>query len=358
MSEPIINMTRGIPPAEVFPLEDLVQCSEAALRADPSVLLQYGRSPGYLPLREWLGSQYGVGPDQILIANSSLEIQAFLSQVMLKPGDRAFVEAPSYDRAITLLRRAGGEVVGIPVDHDGVNIIALEEELERGAPALVYVIADFNNPSGITTSLEKRRKLAALAAEHGFWIVEDAPYRPLRYEGDELPSLHSLAPKRVLHMSSFSKLLAPGLRLGYLVAPAATIAQLAAWAVDTYIGPVLPTQGMVYEYCRRGLLSPNIERLKELYYPRLKATLDALDSHLDGATWPRPQGGFYVGVTLPEGADMITLLDRAEPAGLKLTDGRGFFATAEDGNRFLRIPFCGLTPEQIEEGVARLATIL
>jgi DNA-binding transcriptional MocR family regulator len=358
MSKPIINMTRGMPPVEVFPLDDLVQCGEAALRADPNVLLQYGRSPGYAPLREWLGSQYEVGPEQVLIANSSLEIQAFLAQILLRPGDRAFVEAPSYDRAITLLRRAGAQVVGIPMEHDGIDMRVLEEELEKGPPVLMYVIADFNNPSGITTSLEKRRRLAELAREQRFWIAEDAPYRPLRYEGDEVVSLHSLAPDRVLHMSSFSKLIAPGLRLGYLVAPVSTIKALAAWAVDTYIGPVLPTQGMVYEYCRRGLQGPNIEGLKRLYRPRLKATLAALESHLDGATWPRPEGGFFVGVTLPEGTEVASLMARAERVGLKLTDGRGFFAHAPDGNRFLRIPFCGLTPEQIEEGVARLATIL
>ena len=222
----------------------------------------------------------------------------------------------------------------------------------------MYVIADFNNPSGITTSLEKRQRLAELAREYGFWIAEDAPYRPLRYEGEDVPSLLSLAPDRVLHMSSFSKLIAPGLRLGYMVAPAPTIAALAAWAVDTYIGPVLPTQGMVYEYCRRDLLGPNIEQLKQMYRPRLKATLTALESHMGGATWPHPEGGFFVGVTLPEGTEVGGLMARAEPAGLKLTDGRSFFADPASGNRFLRIPFCALTPEQIEEGVSRLASIL
>jgi len=358
MSEPIINLTRGIPPAEVFPQDDLIECGEAALREDPNVLLQYGRSPGYLPLRKWLGSQQDVGPDQVLIANSSLEILAFTTQTLLKSGDRAFVESPSYDRSITLLRRAGAEVVGIPMEHDGMHMTVLEEELKKGPPVLMYVIADFNNPSGITTSLEKRQRLAELAREYGFWIAEDAPYRPLRYEGDEVPSLYSLAPDRVLHMSSFSKLIAPGLRLGYLVAPASIIATMAAWAVDTYIGPVLPTQGMVYEYCRRGLLGPNIERLKQLYRPRLEATLAALESHLGSATWPQPEGGFFVGVTLPEGTEVGSLMARAEPVGLKLADGRGFFADAANGSRFLRIPFCGVTPEQIEEGVSRLASIL
>jgi len=358
MPQPIINLSRGMPPVELFPTEELIECGEAALRRDGDVLLQYGRSPGYAPLREWLGQQHGVGPDQILIGNSSLEIFSFITETLLRPGDRAFVESPSYDRSITLLRRAGAQVVGIPVEEDGLDMTVLEEELKQGPPALMYLITDFHNPTGITTSLEKRARLAALAEEHGFWIAEDSPYRLLRYEGQDVPSLWSLAPERVLHMSSFSKVLAPGLRLGYVVGSVEVIATLVKWAVDTYIGPVLPTQGMVYEYCRRGLLKPNIERLKEVYRPRLQATFSALEKHLPQATWTRPEGGFYVGVTLPEGSDMASLLAQAGKAGLKLSDGRGFFPSPADGNRFLRIPFCGVTPEEIEEGISRLARIL
>lgn len=358
MTEPIINLTRGMPPPEVFPTEDLIQCGEAALRRDPDVLLQYGRSPGYAPLREWLGQQYGVGPDQVLIGNSSLEIFAFSTQTLLRPGERAFVESPSYDRSITLLRRAGARVVGIPMEEDGMDMAVLEKELKQGPPALMYLITDFHNPTGTTTSLEKRKRLAALTEEYGFWIAEDSPYRALRYGGQDVPTLWSLAPERVLYISSFSKVLAPGLRFGYAVGPADVTATLVEWAVDTYIGPVFPTQGMVYEYCHRALLEPNIERLKEVYRPRLQAALSALEKHVPQATWPRPEGGFYVGVTLPEGSDMVSLLDRAEKAGLKLSDGRGFFPNPADGNRFLRIPFCSVTPEEIEEGMSRLARLL
>lgn len=357
MAESIINFTRGIPPADVFPVKDLIECGEAALRRDPYVLLQYSHS-GYTPLHEWLGGQYGIGPDQILTSNSSLEIFSFITQHLLSPGARAFVELPSYDRAITLLRRTGAELAGIPLEEDGVNLSILEEELGKNVPVLMYVIADFHNPMGVTTSLEKRKRLVALAEEYGFWIVEDAPYRKLRYLGQDVPSLWSLSPARVLHMSSFSKVLSPGLRLGYVVGPAETIASLSQWAVDSYIGPVLPTQGMVYEYCRRGLLESNIERLKQVYRPRLQAVLSALDKYIPQATWTRPEGGFFVGVTLPEGSDIVSLQKQAEGEGLKLTDGRAFFPDPADGNRFLRIPFCSLTPEEIEEGVSRLARLL
>ena len=150
MPKPVIDLTRGIPPPEVFSTEDLIQCGETALRRDSDVLLQYGRSPGYAPLREWLGQRYGVGPEQILIGNSSMEIFAFITQTLLQPGDRAFIESPSYDRSITLLRRAGAQVVGIPVEEDGPNLAVLENELKQGAPVLMYVITDFHNPTGIT----------------------------------------------------------------------------------------------------------------------------------------------------------------------------------------------------------------
>lgn len=353
-----INFTRGMPPTDTFPTEALVRAAESALRNDPAVLLQYGRSPGYKPLRELLGGWYGVGPDQVLVGNSSLEIVDFIARTKLGPGKRAFVESPSYDRTITTFRRAGAEVVGIPLLEDGVDMEAMERALKAGPPALFYIVSDFQNPMGVTTSRAKRQQIARWAEQYGFWVVEDAPYRRLRYWGEEVPTLYSLAPERVFHLSSFSKTLAPGLRLGYAVATPGAIAELAAFAVDTYIGPVFPSQGIVYEYCRAGLLEPNVEGLKALYGPRLVATYQALERCLPQATWSHPEGGFFVGVTLPEGVEMAELMPKAADAGVRLSDGRGFYPNPADGNRFLRIPFCSVTPEEIFAGIARLAEIL
>lgn len=357
MTESPINLTRGVPPVDVFPVADLIECGKAALERDADVLLQYSHA-GYVPLRAWLGEQYSVGPDQVLTGNSSLEILSFIAECLVPPGARAFVESPTYDRTITTFHRVGAELVGIPLESDGVDLDRLGEELLKGAPALMYVIADFQNPVGVTTSLEKRQRLVALAQEHDFWIVEDAPYRQLRYWGEDVPTLRSLAPERVLHLSSFSKVLSPGLRLGYVVGPGEPIAALNQWARNWYIGPVLPTQGMVYEYCRRGLLEPNIEHLKAVYRPRLEATLTALEKHIPQATWTRPEGGFFVSGTLPEGSDIAAMVQRAHTVGLRITDGRSFFPNADDGVRFLRLPFCSLTPDEIEEGVSRLARLL
>ncbi len=357
MSRSIINLTRGVPPPDVFPVEDLIACGEAALRRDPEVLLQYNQG-GYPPLREWVAQRHDVASEQVLLGNSSLEVFSFITQVLVAPGERAFVESPSYDRSITLLRRGRTEIIGIPLETDGVDLGALTAELDRGVPALMYVVTDFQNPMGVTTSLEKRKQLAALAREHDFWLVEDAPYRRLRYRGEDVPSLWSLAPDCVLHMSSFSKILAPGLRLGYAVGPSDVILQLSAWAVDSHIGPVLPTQGMVYEYCRRGLLDENIERLKEIYRPRLDATVSALRQEMPETDWTEPEGGFFVSGFLPEAIDFVELLARSAEAGLKLSDGRGFFPNPADGYRFVRIPFCSLTEDEIAEGVSRLARLV
>ena len=357
MDKPVINLTRGVPPTDVFPVEDLIECGETALRRDAAVLLQYSHA-GYPPFRQWIAQQYEVEPERVLTGNSSLELFSYIVQVMTSPGERAFVESPSYDRSITLLRHNKADVVGIRLEKDGVDLESLEHALREGSPSIMYVITDFQNPMGVTTSLAKRQRLAELARAYDFWIVEDAPYRRLRYRGQDVPSLWSLAPDRVLHMSSFSKILAPGLRLGYVIGPEALIRELSAWAVDSHIGPVLPTQGMVYEYCRRGLLKGNIERLKEVYRPRLDTILSALHEQIPEAEWTEPEGGFFVAGFLPAGMDIVELRERAEQEGLKLSDGRGFFPKPEDGNRFLRIPFCSLTEAEIEEGVSRLAALV
>jgi 2-aminoadipate transaminase len=309
-------------------------------------------------LREWFAQKYAVQPSHIFMGNSSLEIFNFLASTELRPGARAFVESPSYDRANTLLRRSAGEIVGIPMEPDGMNLDLFEKELKKGIPSLVYIIADFQNPMGTTTSEAKRRQIAAWAQQYGFWIVEDAPYRSLRYRGTDVPTLFSMAPERVLHMSSVSKLLAPGLRLGYLVGPEAIVTRLVNFAVDTYIGPVLTSQGMVYEYLRRGLLEPNIEKLKKLYGPRQVGAVASLDKHIPGTIISRPEGGYFVSINIPKGNTMDKLLARAASVGLQLTDGRGFFLNPADGDRFLRIPFCQIAPDVMEEAIKRVASIL
>jgi 2-aminoadipate transaminase len=283
-----------------------------------------------------------------------MEFFTFVGSLMVKSGDTVFLECPSYDRAITAMKRAGARVIGIPLERDGVDIDRLKTELKTSTPKVFYLVADFQNPSGVTTSSEKREELVRLAQEWGFYLVEDAPYRLLRYRGKEMLALRDLLPDRVIHISSFSKILSPGMRMGYMILPLALAPSFHKWSEDTYIHPVLPTEGIVNEYCRRGLLEPNIEKLKNLYRPRLDATLSALRQHLQGATWIEPEGGFFVSVTLPENIDGHALWKNAKNYGLVLTDGRGFFPDGR-GENFIRLPFCALKPDEIEEGIRRLA---
>ena len=358
-----IVFTRGVPPPEAFPTEELGACFDAALRENPNVVLQYGQQPGYALLREELAGEYGVSPQEILIGNGSLQLQDLVSSYLLKPGAAVYTEQPSYDRAIKTFRRRGARTVGIPLEEDGISVERLEVALRREVPVFLYLVPDFQNPAGATLSLEKRRRVVELADLYGFWLIEDIPYRKLRYEGEDVPLLREIDPSHVITMSSFSKLLSPGIRVGFMISPEDLTREVTALGEDTYLSPVLPTQAAVAEYLRRKLLGPNVERLKDLYTPRWKAMAGAVRRELAGAQAFIPSGGFFVSVMLPEDANTEDLVGRAEDIGLVLTPGAAFFADPEDGgeaggDRFVRLPFCAVTPEQIEEGVRRLASLL
>ena len=349
-----INFTRGVPANESFPTGDLIEAATAVFKSHGTTMLQYGPSRGFEPLRLWLAEWQGVSVDRIITSNGSLQLIEFLCLQMLKPGDLVFTEAPSYDRTIGLLRRHGARVVGIPLDADGPNIEALERALEKAVPKFFYVIPDFQNPAGATCSGAKRRRIAALAERYGFLLVEDAPYRLLRYRGTEEPTLYSLAPERTLHMSSFTKLIAPGVRTGFMLGDPSIIGQLAKVAEDTYISPGYVAQAITYEWCRRGLLPPQVEGLKALYAPRLDACLAGLDKYMPEASPTRPDGGFFISLTLPEGVSTTAVRKQASTRALNLADGLAFFPEG-GGDRFLRLPFCALSPAEIDDGLRRLA---
>ncbi len=358
-SEPLIKLTRGVPPPESFPTSQLSECAVAALAKHGDVVLQYGSSRGFAPLRTAIAQDSGADEGQIIVGQGSLELLDLCARMLIEPGDVAYAEQPSYDRTLVVLRRVGAQVVGFPLENDGPNVEALETRLRSGEkPALFYLVPDFQNPSGTVLSGAKRQRIAELAREYEFWLVEDIPYRRLRYRGEDLPTLHELAPERVIQMSSFSKLICPGLRVGYVTLPDPLVDGMAKMAEDTYISPSFVNQAIIAEYMERGWLAPQIAQLKELYEPRLNAMLQALEAHFAGlATWRRPDGGFFVGMTLSADIKAERLLQAGREANLALTDGRSFFADGE-GDRFVRLPFCALTPEEIEEGIGRLAKVV
>jgi 2-aminoadipate transaminase len=362
MSDQIV-FTRGVPPPEAFPTDELGQCFDAAVRNDTAVVLQYGQQPGYAPLRSQLANEYGVSEEEVLVGNGSLQLQDLVSAQLVGPGMAVCTEQPSYDRAITTFRRRGARVTGIPLESDGISVDRLEAAVEREVPAFVYLVPDFQNPAGATLLLEKRQKVVELANRYGFWVIEDIPYRKLRYRGEDLPLLRDIDPSRVITMSSFSKLLSPGIRVGFMIASAELVRAVARLGEDTYLSPVLPTQAAVAEYLRRDWLRPNVERLKVLYRPRWQTMEEAVRRELPEAHAFIPDGGFFVSVMLPEEANTDNLVGRAKDVGLVLTPGAAFFADPDEGeavpgDRFVRLPFCAVTPEQIDEGVRRLASLV
>ncbi|HUC20337.1 MAG TPA: PLP-dependent aminotransferase family protein, partial [Candidatus Polarisedimenticolaceae bacterium] len=338
----------------------------AAINRDAVTLQAYGNQAGYPALRTQLAGMYKVAPEQVLIGGEgSLQLLDLLAQQLLADvpagmNPLVLVEQPSYDRAITTFLRHGARVIGVPLEDDGISVEGLESAIaKQGAPSFIYLVPDSQNPTGVTLSAAKRKLIVALAAQHGFTIIEDIPYRHLRYTGEPQPMLRELDDRHVVTISSFSKLIAPGLRVGYAVSSQETIAALVKLAEDTYISPPLLNQAIVSEFLSRDLLEDQVSRLVRLYTPRWQAAMAAV--RLLGGRVYAADGGFMIGVELPAEAKVAGLVERAKDAGVAVTPGRLFYAESLgdiDPDRFLRLPFCALTEDEFAEGIKRLASIL
>jgi 2-aminoadipate transaminase len=348
-----ISFARGVPAPECLAVDDLAECARSALQRDGRTILSYGPSPGYGPLRDWLAARHGVDPARIFLTNGSLQGFVFLAQ-RLAPGKRVLVEQPTYDRPLKILRELGAEVVGVHCDDDGLDPDALEDTLRDGTPpAVLYLIPTFQNPSGRTLSEERRRRIVELAREHDLLVLEDDPYGLVRFDGEPLPSLFELSGGETAYSSSFSKTIAPGLRVGWFVFPDALAREIEATATGTYITPVLLGQATVHEFLARGLFHPNLERVRGLLGARRDAMLAALERELPGVRTTRPDGGYFLWLEL-DGVDAAELLERAEVAGVTFVKGTDFGGPAQS----LRLAYSFVSLDEIGEGVARLASVL
>ena len=350
-----ISFARGIPAPECLPVAELADCAKAALDRDGDVVLSYGSTLGYAPLREWLAERHGVEPGRVLVTNGSLQAFHFVLELLGGNG-RVLVERPTYDRPRKILAAAGIDLGEVPVDEHGLDVQALERELEAGPTAFVYTIPTFQNPTGSTLSLERRRRLAELVRDRGLQLLEDDPYGLVRFDGDALPSLFELdGGQRVLYSSSFSKTVAPGLRVGYAILPSRLASRLDELVASTYITPALLAQATVYEFLRRGLFDQNLERVSGLLRARRDAMLGALERELAGrASWNRPDGGYFLWLELPEGVDATELLRSASEAGVTFVPGADFGGPPSS----VRLAFSYVSPEEIDEGVRRLARLV
>jgi 2-aminoadipate transaminase len=343
-----ISLARGIPAPECLPLAELADCARAAIVNDGETVLSYGPGGGYSPLREWIAHRHGVEPEQVVITNGSLQGFQFLAE-LLAPRGPVLVEAPTYDRPLKILSGLEAEVVSIPQDQDGLDVGAVEDAM-NGA-AFLYTIPTFQNPTGRTLPVDRRERLAQLAAR-GLLILEDDPYGLVRFEGEALPTVFELAGgEGVVYSSSFSKTVAPGLRVGYLVLPTGLASQIEAAAGGTYITPALLSQATVYAFVRRGKLDASLERVSGLLRARRDAMISALGRHLPEATWSEPEGGYFLWLDLPVGVETAEL----RPEGVTFVPGVDFFAGA-GGETAIRLAFSYASPEEVEEGVRRLAS--
>jgi 2-aminoadipate transaminase len=357
-----ISLARGVPAPECIPVDELADCAQAAVLTDGATVLSYGSASGYGPLREWIAERHDVPPTRVVVTNGSLQAFAFLAKLLAGDGGRVLVEAPTYDRPLKILEALGSEVVAIPQTGDGIDLDALEDELSRNPrPAFLYVIPTFQNPSGRTLGAEGRRRLVEIAAEHDLLVLEDDPYRLVRFEGAALPTLQELdGGERVIHSSSFSKIVAPGVRVGYLVLPEALAARVEAVATDTYISPALLSQATVFEFLRRGALERNLALVRSLLRARRDALLEALDLNLagTGASWNRPDGGYFLWLELPAATDSGRLLEAATRVGVTFVPGSDFYPRASGGRTAARLAYSFAAPAQLADAAARLATVL
>jgi 2-aminoadipate transaminase len=346
-----IALARGIPSPECLAAEDLADCAREALRRDGETILSYGSTLGYEPLRGWISERHGVEAERVVVTNGSLQAFHFVLS-SLGPG-RVLVERPTYDRPRRILLDEDRDIGEIAVDDEGLDVA----ELERGADAvLLYTIPTFQNPSGVTLSEERRSRLAGLVRDRGLSVLEDDPYGLVRFEGAPLPSLLELeGGEHVLYSSSFSKTVAPGLRVGYLIVPVALAAELQPLAASTYITPGLVAQATLYEFLRRGLFESNLQRVCDLLRDRRDAMLEALEEGFAGrARWSRPEGGYFVWLELPDELDASELLIRAVEAGVTFVPGVDFGGAPNT----LRLAFSYVSPTEIAEGIGRLAELV
>jgi DNA-binding transcriptional MocR family regulator len=359
VSERPISFARGAPSLDIIDVEGLREAAQRAFTNDPGGMTAYGTAVGYLPLRRWIAERHGVEEANVLVTNGSMQADAFLFDELVGPGDAVVVERPSYDRTLLSLRQHGAALTAIALEPDGIDTDAFAQALAAGAaPKLAHIIPNFHNPAGYTLSQSKRVRLLELAREHRFTIFEDDPYIALRFRGETLPTMLSLdaGEGNVVYASSFSKTVCPGIRVGFLIGAADLIARIAVRATNTYISPSMVDAAIVYEFCVSGAIDRSIERVRGALQERVETLGQALHEQIPQASFVIPDGGYFLWVGLPSGSDPAAVLAAAAERKLALVSGDDF--VLDGGSGAVRLAFSGVTPEEIREGVTRLAEAL
>lgn len=359
----IISFAGGLPANEIFPVREFRESSAFVLDECPERALQYGTTEGFLPLRRFLAdkvSKYGVPavPENILLTNGSQQALDLLGKVFVSPGDTILTEAPTYLGALQAWNTYEPHYVTVPLDDDGMCVDKLEEVLKRESVKFIYVLPNFQNPAGTTMPLARREKLVDIAARHKVFIVEDDPYGELRFEGEDIAPIISLHKENTIYLGTFSKTLAPGIRLGWVIAPEVVMDRLvqAKQGADLHTGTFV--QILAYDIASRGILKRHVVRIREVYSERRDVMLRGMESHFPKTvSWTRPKGGLFLWVRCPEGIDTEKLLEVALEEKVAFVPGFAFFPDGS-GRNTMRLNFSAMSPEKIQIGIERLGRVL
>ncbi len=367
----MISFAGGFPNPESFPAEIVRQIVNDVLAKDGPQTLQYGVTEGYSPLREALAQRMEekgveeVSKDNILVTSGSQQSIDLMAKIFIDPRDTVVVSAPTYLAALTAFNVMQATYESIPIDSDNMRMDIFEERMKKlsrraNPPELVYVLPNFHNPAGVTMPEKNRRRLVDLSSDFDFLILEDDPYCELRYSGEPIKPIKSFDDEgRVVYISSFSKILSPGLRVGWLVADPEILKKLVIAKQSTDVCANVLGQRIAHEYISRGFIGPQLEKIKKLYGRKLDIMLAGMDEYMPrGMRWEKPQGGMFLWVTLPEGMDSGELLPKALKRRVAFVQGKAFFADPKEGRSTLRLNFTHPTDEQITEGVRRLGAVI
>jgi 2-aminoadipate transaminase len=357
----IISFAGGLPSPATFPVDVMKEAFDKVLTDAGKVALQYGPTDGYLPLRQWIADRLSEGgakivPEQVLMVSGSQQALDLLGKVLIDEGSKVLVETPSYLGALQAFSVYRPEFVSVRTDDHGLVPESLDQ-VAQGA-RLLYALPNFQNPTGRTLSLERRQQLVETCARLGLPLIEDDPYGALSYKGAPLPKMVAMNPDGVIYMGSFSKVLTPGIRLGYVVAPLGLIRrlELAKQASDLHTSQL--TQMVVHHVVKDGFLDRHIPTIRQLYGDQCQVMLDAMDQHFPPqVTWTRPEGGMFIWVTLPRHIDAMALLDEAIKHKVAFVPGSPFYANAPETHT-LRLSFVTVPPERIRAGIEILGKLI
>ena len=360
----VYSFAGGYPSAETFPLEEIRRTMSEVIDKYAGKAFQYGATQGVPELREAVASRYGVPVERVQITSSSQQGIDVCTRVLVNPGDVILTSNPSYLGALQSFCSYRADIRGISHDND-LNVFrqAYEAELrqikvEGKKVKFLYMIPDFQNPSGESLTLDERQMLVSLAQEHDFLIVEDSPYRELRYEGEHIPTMYSLDPDRVIHLGSFSKIFAPGFRLGWAIAHPDILDKIYVCKQSLDLCPPIFDQYVAAEFLSSGRLDANLVKSIELYKSKRDLLLSLLEEHMpEGVHWTHPEGGLFLFLTMPEGFDAVKFYDKALDAGVAYVAGE-FFHPDRSGKNTMRLNFSFMSPQRITEGIKLLAQLL